>query len=450
MRTPAEHPLHRPGQASAKSGFALIAAVMVGLTIMTLAAAWIAAIIARGRVADVRQNRLQAEYTARSGIVKFIRSLGAGGQHDVSTPQQWEEQVFADGEKCGMEASLAYGFAQVAAIGTSRGARHVERVRLGLSPDSLFPEALASADPRGVILEPGAAIEGDIAAPAAPQNWGGVWRGKHKTMAALIGLKTGSLDQALSAFQDVLSNPRRADVELFSTQVFGPERRMPPGRVIYVNDNILVESLDPEARFGETGPKTLAGTADVQVSGWARLEKITIVAAGRITVAGEASLADCILYSPQEIVITDNARFSGMLFSLMDIRLSGRAAVRGPALAYSPGNPSGRITVSDGTAFSGSIIFAGQIAPSSGVFIEPGASVNGLVYSSGNASIEGAVNGAAAAARLCRPGADTLQNNKLGGRIDRRRMPRMALPLCFDVKAGGGWYLPEESGIASD
>lgn len=446
-------PSGKPDEASAMSGFALVAAIMIGMVILALAAAWFASIMTAERMVRIEQDRLQARYTAAAGITKLIRSLetvgsvsqaGAAQPLDLSLPQKWSQQIFSDGTSCDMESSLAYGYALVSSVGKCRGARHVEKLRLGIDPDSLFPGALIVGDTRGIILEPGSHIDGDILSPAAPQNWGGNWSGKYQALTSFPDLETKSFDQAVVYFQEVIANPNKAEVELHSPQVFEPGHPIPAGGTIYINDKVLIQSRLLEDGYREVGPKTIVATSDVQISGWAKLAGITILSLGKITLAGNASLSDGIIFSPQEIVLTDDAAFQGIAISLMDISLSGRAMARRPSLIYSASNPSGKILLADAAVLSGIAIFAGPASAGNGIFLEPGAIVNGLIYSSGNASIEGTINGAVATAKLYKAGSDTLQNNRLSGRIKRSGMTRMALPLCFGAKPKKGWHMAEK------
>ncbi|MRR09495.1 hypothetical protein EG831_05360, partial [bacterium] len=398
----------------AQRGFALISAILLAFVILSLVTAWLTLIMVRNRKTTMEQNRLQAEYIARSGLVKAGRMLTGQGAApiDLSKTSVSEEDLFlVNGGRCRIATVYEYGYLKAVSTGHYKGARHTVSVRYGINADSLFPEALIVADPRGVILESGSSVLGDIRSSIAPQNWGADWRGAHRPLGEPPQLDVTSYSNAIAYYQERIANPHNADVELHSPQVFDERNPLPEQRVIYVNDNVLLTGRNEDDPVIFAGPKTIISTADIQVSGWARLINIELVAAGKVSLLDRVKLTNCDLFSARELSLTDEANYSGNLFSLMDLNVSGRTVVRGGAQLYSAGNPSGKITIGEQSSVSGTIILAGGLREQSGVFVEDEARINGVIYGNGRVSIAGSVSGAVIAAQAYRPYADSATDN---------------------------------------
>lgn len=422
-------------------GIALISAILVGFIILSLVLAWSAIILSRGKMAGLEQKRLQARYAALSGLVKtkYYLSGHGEGKLDFSKPQKYQEKIFLEGGDCEIELGPEAGFYKITSTGIFRGARQKVVAHYGLNPDSAFPCALMVADPRGAILNSGSQVSGDISAPQPPQNRGGSWQGNYKAGTAFPVFNSKPLDDYIAYCQDILANPHRAGIELFSPQSFNGKNLPPDKEVIYVNDNVLFYGDDSDSIVTLKGPKTIVSTADIQVSGWIKLDGFTLIAAGKITLLDNASLYNSVLFSNQQADIMDEAVFGGMVLSLTDINVGGTSILKPGTVIYSAGNPSGKIRIFEEARAKCNLISSGT-DKESGVHVLDESVLEGFIYSKNRVEVNGTVKGPIVAGKLYKAFADTLENYQLNGKIERRvGQGILPLPALFDFEVKSGW-----------
>lgn len=423
-------------------GIALLSAILLGFIIFGFVASWLTILYARNRKTYLEQHKMQARYIAESGLAKLQWYLSGKGDKKInlSEPQSWDEELFTKGGKCKFSTAFEYGLLKVNCRGFSNKATADISVYIGLESDSLFPEALVIADPRGTILGSGASIIGDIRSQSLPTNQGAIWQGKYITLTAYPSLNTSSFDQAVLYFTDMLENPHQADQELFSVQVFDQESDIPAQGKIYVNDNIIFNGRSEETPLKISGPKVFLSTGDIQVSGWSRLEGCTIAAIGKVSILDEAKVTGAKIYSMQEVVIADNAKVEGKIFSQCDITITDQAKVLGNSIIYSTGNPSGKVFIGNMASVSGCVMLSGNPGVEGGLFIMNNAVVRGLAYSGNRLCLQGNVYGIAIGPRLYNPNMDSLSNNYIYGNIKRPDMTaNLLLPISFDTNPKPGW-----------
>lgn len=425
--------IRAPGSGNDR-GFALITTILLAFIALALVTTWLTMIIVRGRRATLEQDRMQAEYITRSGLTKAIWYLSGRGETkiDISKPTAWEEDLFTGG-RCRMETAFEYGYYKVTCSAQKRGARHQESALFGLNADSLFPEALIVADPRGVILQSGSQVKGDIRSSAPPQNRGADWQGKHVPLGEFPVPDTRSYDQAVLYYQELLANPHKADIELHSPQAFDEDRPLPAERVIYVNDNVLISGRRDDPVLALNGPRTIISTADIQVSGSVSLSGIDLIAAGKISLLDKAKVVNSNLFSTQDIVLRDESIFRGNIVSLMDVHMNDQASIKSGSQVFSAGSPSGNIVLGGRSTVNGAILLCGGAPEQSGVFVGEDARVDGFVFSANRLSIKGSVNGSASAGRMYAPYADSLQGNCLEGSVNRTALIDKCLPVIIGV-----------------
>jgi cytoskeletal protein CcmA (bactofilin family) len=423
-------------------GIALLSAILLGFIIFGFVTAWLTILYTRNKMAFFEQQRMQAQYIAESGLAKMQWYLSGKGEQKINfaEPQTWEEDLFTKGGKCKFSTAFEYGYLKATCRGTSNKATTEISADIGIEPDSLFPEALVMAEPRGAILGSGASIIGDIRSPSLPTNQGAIWQGKHVSLAAFPILNTSSFEQAVLYFTEMLQNPHKADQELFSAQVFDQESDIPAKGKIYVNDNIVFIGRSEESPLKISGPKIFLSTGDIQISGWANLEGCTIAAMGKVSILDEAKVTGAEIFSMREIIIADNAKVEGKVFSQCDIIITDQAKVSGNSLIYSSGNPSGKVFVGNTAAVSGCVILTGSSGIEGGLFIMDHATIRGLAYSGNRISIQGSIFGVAIGAKLYNPNMDSLSNNYIYGNIKRPDMTAdLLLPISFETNPQPGW-----------
>lgn len=420
----------------------MLSTILLGFIIFGFIAAWLTILYTRNKMAYLEQQKMQARYVAESGLAKLQWYLS--GKDDkklnLAEPQTWEEELFTKGGKCKFSTAFEYGFLKATCRGTSNKATAEISAYIGIEPDSLFPEALVMAEPRGTILGSGASIIGDIRSPSLPTNQGAIWQGKHVSLATFPILNTSSFDQGLLYFTDILQNPHKADQELFSAQVFDQGSDIPAKGKIYVNDNIIFIGRSEESLLKISGPKMFLSTGDIQISGWTNLEGCTIAAMGKVSILDEAKVTGAEIFSMREIIIADNAKVEGKIFSQCDIIISDQAKVSGNSLVYSAGNPSGKVYIGNTASASGCVILTGSPGIEGGLFIMDHAVVRGLAYSGNRFCLQGSVYGIAIGAKLYNPNMDSLNNNYIYGNIKRPDMTAdLLLPISFETNPKPGW-----------
>jgi hypothetical protein len=433
----------RPCYWGGQRGMALISALLIGFIILSLVLAWMAIILTREKEAVLEQNRTQARYLAISGLAKakyHIVKNDSVFNPNSQEPQKIEEKLFLEGGDCVMEAGREAGYYKITSTGRYKGASQKVTAYYGLNADSACPYALLVNDSRGVILEPGSAVKGDIASPQAPQDRDGGWRGNHLQGLSLPQVNAQSFENYIAYCQSLLANPHRAGVELFSPQNFGPGSVLPDKGIIFVNDNVLIYNGHSDSTFKLAGPKVIISTADIQVSGWVKLENVTLIAAGKVSILDNALAGHCALFSYQSVDVRDDASFSGLVFSLMDVNVGGNASVKPGSVIYASGQPGGKINISDNARVRAAVISAGADTTCC-IHITGEASVEGLVFSLNRVEVEGVVLGTVMAGRLYKPFSDP-ENNKLSGTIDRKGLkPAQAVPLLFNIGLKPGWLV---------
>lgn len=431
----------RSAPAAGQKGIALISAILVGFIILSLVLAWSAVILSREKEATLEQKRLQSRYAALSGLVKTRYYLSGRGDRkiDFSKPQKFQEKVFLDGGECEVELGQEAGFYKVTSTGIYKGSRQKITAFYGLNPDSAFPNAIMVSDPRGAILNSGSQVSGDISAPQPPQNRGGFWQGNYKAGIAFPLLNSKPLDDYIAYCQDILANPHRAGIELFSPQSYNGNNLPPDKEVIYVNDNILLYGGNSGSILSLKGPRTIVSTADIQVSGWIKLDGFTLIAAGKITLLDNAALYNSVLFSNQQVDIMDEAVFGGMVLSLIDINAGGSSILKPGTLMYSAGNPSGKVRIFE-QARAKCSLFSSGADKESGVHVLDEAVLEGFIYSKNRVEVNGTVRGPVVTGKLYKAFADTLENYQLNGKVERRMgQGILPLPAVFDFEVKNGW-----------
>lgn len=430
-------------------GVALVIAILIGFVILAFLSVWINIIITSKHLVTLEQDRIQAFYTAESGLTKALWYLkGNGGKNSLWRTQDadLEEELFTKKKgNCKIAVKDNGAFLEISSTGKTGKASKTVSALFGEEPSSEFLPALILNSNKELIIEPSSEIRGDLKAALPPANRGGIFSGRFLSLDKFPSFSSVLYDNAILKYRDIVANPHRADLELFSPQTFDEEHKpdFKGNGIVYVNDAVLFQGGAEEEPLIFNGPGTIVSTADIQLSNYVKLIGIALISAGKITLFDHSAMKDGILFSEVEVALRDDSRFSGQVFSIQDITMADRARIEFPSLLYSSGvltsgKAKGTISVSDEAVVNGTIISHSQSGLGSGneITVEIGedAVVNGIIYAQNRATIYGRINGCVAAQTLYIKSSpsDTLNTNRLNGIIDRTALPyEFVLSLGF-------------------
>jgi len=404
---------------------------------------------------NLERDRLQALYTAEAGLAKALWYLkGNGGKNsswrtgvegEPGEGPQKEELFTRKKEICQLEIRDKGGFLQVTSTGKSGKSQRAVSVILGVAPTADFNYALVVASPIQAVIGRGTKIKGDVKVKVLPRVEGTLEKDPIVDPALnLPSFDPAAMKRTITHFRDILTNPHKADQELFSTQVFDEDNKpdFSKGPVIYVNDSVLFEGGSIDSPLVFAGPGTIVSTADIQLSGYVRITgDLTLIAQGSIKLFDGAEVRDCTLYSDLNVELRDESMVTGQILSRYSITVADRAKVFSPSFLYSmsgfiKGQPRGKISILNSAIVNGVIISSerGGIKEPL-VFVDEDATVNGIIYAQNRSRIRGTINGCVITQFLSEespPPDTTLKNEIRGAKIDRRKMPEdLALPLGF-------------------
>lgn len=444
-------------------GVALVITIVIAGVVLALVASWMALMTQRTSRVSRERARVQALYTAEAGIAKALWYLKGNGRKNLTwrTEEDGKDKPIKEDlftrkvGVCQISVRDKGGFLEIVSVGKSQGESRGVSVMLGAAPSAEFDNALSVVrSDQPVTVSAGSEVLGGMKVVMAPRLLGG-----EVDPAPTIGavgfpqFHNYRFFGLMQTYTDLLSNPHKADQELFGTQIYN-ERHSPDfskGPVIYVNESVLFEGGSVDSPVVFSGPGTIVSSADIQVSDYVRLENdLTLVAFNNLKLFDGAEIRNGTLFASGGVELHDDSKVTGQVFSLFDILLTDRATVESPSFLYSsssafqggqaPGPPKGKVSLLDHSVVNGVVISdMGGIGRGSTAepitIVEKDALVNGIIYSRNRARIRGTVHGSVVSYSLSEesPLGDSLGTNELkGGRINRNLLPAgIALPLAF-------------------
>ncbi len=166
---------------------------------------------------------------------------------------------------------------------------------------------------------------------------------------------------------------------------------------------------------------------------------VKIVSDGKIAVKGRSTFREAILYSPQQIKISNVKYFEGQIFSEERIALENQTKLEYPSIAMVYiSSDSGSIKLLGDSEISGAVVYLSnrEKTPQQNqgkIIIEKHATINGLVYSDNFTTLNGRVNGTVITDRFYFYHSPTVYLNWIkDGVIDRNKLnDRFKLPIFF-------------------
>lgn len=471
-----------------EQGAALIITILIAFIVFLLIASWLITTTRRLRLITIERDRVQAFYTAEAGINKALWYLKGNGDRDATWRTENEE-----GEEEPLEDTLFVGRGDIALLtvedrgaflgiisrGRARLATKEVSVTMGTELSGLFAPAVIVASPTAPVLDAGSEIIGDFRARLPPVEMGGRHEGKKQIDAsvALPAYDSSALEGTANGFRQLLGDATLADEELYSPQIFDDDNvpDFAGGRILYVNDLVLIEGGEPDAPLIIKGPGTIVSINEIQVSGTVKLlDGVTLIAQDEVRLLESAEFYDGMIYAGRKIGIREESKFRGQAISGGKIVVGEQAVVYSPSVLFAggggAGGSQGRIVIDGEAVVSASLLSMPQGAAGtagagsstrgqgagrggsgwttgrttgsrlgggeteeeerSAIYISEEAVVRGLVYTPGSAEIKGTVRGAVAIGEFYSkplsqtPGHPLASSNRIvGGTIERAGLP---------------------------
>jgi hypothetical protein len=193
-------------------------------------------------------DKVQAFYTAEAGIKKAIYYLTEDETKgidyrtgDLIADMPIQEEVFYEKDD---QAEISIiddcGLVRIKSRAKGRFPKTIEVVVTGVVPEDLRSN-LHMVSSKPLVLATGGKLKGLIKLNQDPVYQGGSIDGVLETNASLPypGIFNLTFTNAISYFRYLLSSPNEFGAELFSSQVFSPDKPFPTNKV-FVNDMILI------------------------------------------------------------------------------------------------------------------------------------------------------------------------------------------------------------------
>ncbi len=384
----------------ASKGYALIIVIVVTFIVSLFIGLMTTRIIYNRYSIKNQIQKIQSLYTAESGIKKAFYYLKEGPKKGIEwrtgnniLDRPIRERLFynKNGET---EISVLddCGYLRIKARALGRYPKLIEIMVAGIVPEELKKNLFMVSD-KPLILGNRAQLKGLIKINQEPIFRGGSIEGIIETDASLSLpiVSTNPFTNSIDYFRYLLSRPGEFERELFSAQVFSPQREF-PARKIFANDAILIENKNFDSLWNASENLTIASTAEIQVSGLTKIKNSTIIAIGPVKILDKTNIKFSKIYSETSIELGDEADFSGVLIA-PEIKILNRAKVSQPSvLICSPPLKNGRIIFNSKAPAYCSII---NLCSGNNSFIEikEYAEIKGFIYSIAPIKHNGRVNG---------------------------------------------------------
>jgi len=381
-------------------GYALIIVVVVTLIVSFFIGLMTAQIIYNRYSIKNQIQRIQSLYTAESGIKKALFYL----KEDPKKGIEWrtgnplsdrpikEKLFYNKNEETEISVLDDCGYLKIRAKAMGRYPKFIEAMVAGIIPDELKTNLCMVSD-KPLILGNRGQLNGRIKINQEPVFRGGGIEGIIETDATLsLPVVSANLfTNSINYFRYLLSRPGEFETELFSAQVFSPQRKF-MAKKFFVNDAILIENKNFDSLWNAGENFTIASTAEIQISGLTKIKNSTIIAIGPIKILDKTNIKFSKVYSETSIELGDETDFSGVLIA-PEIKILNRAKTTQPSVLFSgPPFKKGRIIFnSRARAYCNAI----NLCSGSNSFIEikEYAEIEGLIYSIAPIIHNGKING---------------------------------------------------------
>lgn len=431
-----------------RKGYILVVALMVVFIVSLLVASWFTYLQRRINRVDDLQNRVQAFYNAESGLAKAVSYLENNGaipfKIDPSGVKTRIDTLFGD-VNCIAEISIRErGFyTWITSIGKQGKVSETVSAYLGSCGQRVFTNACNISSP-GLLYVSGKII-GDVETRGSVAgNVNGEIR--HNPSLVFPVVNTSTITTRMIECRSLIENPAKADTEIFGPLIIDEETDLPPKRLIYVNDVVLVEPQDLEIPFSIEGNSIIVSPNEIQLSGHARISGIDFIAYDKILVTNSCILKNALLYSENGVEIRENAQFEGTILSKGEISVCEKARIVGNSAIVSNSDDY-QIKLCDETKLCCSIILCPEVGlgkmVSSFIDVENDVQIKGLIFTTTGLRLRGSLVGSIYAPQFIGEPIfpDTQNLNVLEGEIIGLKEGSAILPLLFDElpRALSGW-----------
>jgi hypothetical protein len=395
-------------------------------------------------------NRVKASYLAEAGIQHAVaalddRSLGRNRDDIVSTQSGYFEYSIRP-----------WGaYLTIASKGVSGKAEEKLTATVGQLPPSIFANVLALTGPPYPLLVAGSTrIRGNILVGPAGVSKGELhgqsYRGDSLVFGSVSALQARQIpefqDDLVQEFLDSLRRLERScPTSDLTVQITSASSEKADLRPILKTTAEIVFDVNDSATIRQ--PQYYFSGSVITVTGRSRLRHLVLCSGRSIQIGQDANLSDCILVSPG-ITVADRSEVAGQLLADSAVFVKDQARLADMTLVYLLGQEkdneiTGLVQISSRRTAEACLIFnAAEMRTNSPsahgkrtgrIQIDPGSTLDGIVWTNGYLDIRGSLRGSAVANLLYYYDAPTLYLNWLvdsdideseetGGRV---------LPLLF-------------------
>lgn len=286
-------------------------------------------------------QKIQSYYTAEAGIKKAFHYLKEDKEKgivwrtgDLIQDVPIKEKVFYNRDD-EVEISVIddCGYLRIKSQIKGNPRKLIEMLAAGVVPDNLRNNLyLVSSKP--LILNSGSQLNGLIKLNHEPIFHGGGIDGLLETnnSLSLPPFLKKTFTNSINYFRYLLSTPDLFTAELFAPQIFSPANPLPV-RKFFVNDAVLIENRNYDSLWHAGNNLIIASTADVQISGYTKMNNALIIAIGSVKILDKSEVKSSKIYSETSIELREEAEFSGILIA-PEIKIAEKARVFSPAIIY--------------------------------------------------------------------------------------------------------------------
>ncbi len=422
-------------------GYALLIVITVTFVVSLFIGLMVSQYIYQRHSIKSSIQKIQSFYTAEAGIKKAFYYLkedpekGIGwrtGNLIVDNPLK-EEIFYHQNNEVEISVVDDCGYLRIKSRAIGKFPKTIEIISAGIFPDELQSNlCLISSKP--LVLGAGSQLKGRIKLNQEPIYRGGSIDGMLETNSSLSlpVVLTEPFKNSIKYFRYLLSHPENFDRELFSPQVFSPQRPF-RAKKIFVNDAVLIENKNFDSLWCAGDNLILASTAEIQISGATKISNSTIVAVGPVRILDKAVLNSTKIYSETSIELREEAKFSGILIA-PEIKVSEKAQIFNSSLIYC-GVPfkDGKIVFNNELPICCTIINLCQ-GKNSLIEISSKSEIEGFIYTLAPIKHLGKISGFVYCQGFYNPPIteDTTNTNVLSGVIQPMPAPEyFTIPLIF-------------------
>jgi len=246
----------------------------------------------------------------------------------------------------------------------------------------------------------------------------------------------------INSFDYLIDNPQVAQKVYETSQGFN--RTYLPDfeeyQSIFVQGRVILEGGSEISPFTfSVRGGTLISSEQIEVEETIRIKgPFNIVAKKGVLIKDNAILEDVVIYSPEKVKVTDNARIKGIIMSKSKVKITDNVEILPWSVIYTQGRVKegileGEIIVERNAQIRGTLICNYDpsftfVKNQTGIYLRSGSEVYGIIYSRNEVQIEGKVNGSVVA--------KAVKNHILNkAEIDRAALPyNYDLPNAFNSK----------------